>query len=122
MTGELVLGLDHVQLACPTGSEDALRGFYIAVLGMREKPKPPLLAARGGAWFRSGTAEIHCGVEADFVPARKAHPALIVSDVDAAAARVAGAGLPVRWDGSVPGLRRFHTDDPVGNRIELQQA
>ncbi len=118
---DLVVGIDHVQVACPAGSEDALRGFYVGVLGMDELTKPPVLAARGGAWFRSGSVEIHCGVEADFAPARKAHPGLTVSDVDLAASRVAEAGLPVRWDESVPALRRFHTDDPVGNRIELQQ-
>ena len=121
MSGELVTGLDHVQVACPAGSEDDLRSFYVGVLGMSELPKPPALAARGGAWFRSGTAEIHCGVEADFAPARKAHPGITVSDVDEAARRVADAGRPVRWDDSIPGLRRFHTEDPVGNRIELQQ-
>ena len=119
---ELVTGIDHVQVACPAGSEDRLRTFYVGVLGMRELVKPPVLAARGGAWFRSGTAEIHCGVEADFTPARKAHPGLTVTDIDEAASRLADAGLPVRWDESVPGLRRFHTDDPVGNRIELQQG
>ncbi len=122
MSGELVTGLDHVQVACPAGSEDALRGFYAGVLGMPERPKPPLLAARGGVWNRSGNCEIHCGVEADFTPARKAHPGITVSDVDLAAARVADAGLSVHWDDSVPGLRRFHTEDPVGNRIELQQT
>ena len=118
---DLVTGLDHVQVACPAGSEDLLRGFYAGVLGMRELTKPALLAARGGVWFRSGTCEIHCGVEADFAPARKAHPGISVSDVDLAASRVADAGLPVRWDDAVPGLRRFHTNDPVGNRIELQE-
>ena len=121
MSSELVTGLDHVQVACPAGSEDDLRSFYVGVLGMSELPKPPALAARGGAWFRSGTAEIHCGVEADFAPARKAHPGITVSDVDEAARRVADAGWPVRWNDSIPGLRRFHTEDPVGNRIELQQ-
>ena len=121
MSGELVTGLDHVQVACPAGSEEALRGFYAGVLGMSERPKPPLLAARGGVWFTSGSCEIHCGVEADFAPARKAHPGITVSDVDLAATRVAAAGLPVSWDDSVPGLRRFHTEDPVGNRVELQQ-
>jgi len=33
---------------------------------MAELTKPPVLAARGGVWFRLGTAEIHCGIEADF--------------------------------------------------------
>lgn len=121
-SGDLVVGLHHVQISCPAGSEDALRGFYAGVLGMVEVPKPPALAARGGVWFRAGTCELHCGVEEGFAPARKAHPGIAVSDVDAAAERVAAAGLPVRWDDAIPGRRRFHTDDPVGNRVELQQA
>ncbi len=94
--GDLVVGLHHVQISCPAGSEDVLRGFYAGVLGMVEVPKPPLLAARGGVWFRAGTCEVHYGVEQEFVPARKAHPGIAVSDVDAAAERVAAAGLPVR--------------------------
>lgn len=117
-----VLGLHHVQIACPAGSESALRGFYAGVLGLAEIPKPPILAARGGCWFAAGAAELHCGVEADFRPARKAHPCLLVADVDEVAAAVAAAGGQVRWDDAIPGVRRFHTDDPVGNRIELQQA
>ena len=111
-----------MQVSCPAGSEDALRGFYAGVLGMTEVPKPPALAARGGVWFRAGSCELHCGVEDGFAPALKAHPGIAVSDVDALAERVAAAGLPVRWDEQIPGLRRFHTQDPVGNRIELQQA
>jgi catechol 2,3-dioxygenase-like lactoylglutathione lyase family enzyme len=118
----LVVGLHHVQVSCPPGVEDVMRAFYVGVLGMVELPKPPVLAARGGAWFRAGDCEIHCGVEDPFAPARKAHPGIEVSDVDQAADRVAAAGHPVRWDEAIPGLRRFHTDDPVGNRIELQQA
>jgi trans-aconitate 2-methyltransferase len=118
----LVAGLHHVQLSCPAGSEDALRAFYGGVLGMREVAKPPALAARGGVWFRTGGCELHCGVEEGFVPARKAHPGIAVHDVDAAARRVRAAGGDVRWDDQLPGVRRFHTDDPVGNRVELQQV
>lgn len=114
-----VLGLDHVQLACPAGSEDALRGFYGGLLGMEEIPKPRALAARGGAWFRAGAAEVHLGVEDGFRPARKAHPCLTVQDVDAVAARLATADYPVRRDDAVPGQRRFHTQDSVGNRVEI---
>jgi len=116
-----IVGLHHVQVSCPTGSEDTLRQFYGHVLGMAELPKPPVLAARGGAWFRAGSCEIHCGVEDPFLPARKAHPGIAVSDVDAIAAAVAGSGAPVRWDDNMPGVRRFHTEDPVGNRLEFQQ-
>lgn len=117
-----VLGLHHVQIACPAGSEDALRAFYGDLLGMPEIAKPRVLAARGGAWFQAGDRELHCGVEADFTPARKAHPCFLVDDVDALAEAVTAAGGEVRWDEAIPGVRRFHTDDPVGNRVELQQA
>jgi catechol 2,3-dioxygenase-like lactoylglutathione lyase family enzyme len=122
MDDALVVGLHHVQVSCPAGSEDALRGFYVGLLGMTELAKPPVLAARGGVWFRSGSCEIHAGVEEGFTPARKAHPGIAVSDVDELARRCEAAGLPVRWDEHIEGVRRFHTDDPVGNRIELQQV
>ncbi|WP_446667068.1 VOC family protein [Flexivirga sp. B27] len=121
--GVEVTGLHHVQIACPAGAEDDLRGFYTGVLGLPEIPKPPALAARGGCWFAVGIHhELHCGVEEPFVPARKAHPCLLVADVDAAADAVAAAGGEVRWDEAIPGMRRFHTDDPCGNRVELQQV
>jgi catechol 2,3-dioxygenase-like lactoylglutathione lyase family enzyme len=114
-------GLHHVQVACPAGSEDDLRAFYGGVLGMTEVAKPPVLAARGGVWFRSGTAELHCGVEADFRPARKAHPGLLTDDLDAVAAACEAAGHPVEWDPHFPGHRRLYVADPVGNRLELLQ-
>lgn len=117
----MLTGIHHVQLACPAGTEEALRGFYAGVLGMTEVAKPPALAARGGAWFRAGTVELHLGVEDDFRPARKAHPGLLTADLDALAARLTDAGHPVRWDGDLPGHRRCYVDDPVGNRLELLQ-
>ncbi|WP_338748515.1 glyoxalase [Janibacter alittae] len=117
-----VVGLHHVQIACPAGSEDELRAYYGQLLGMPEIPKPSALAARGGAWFQAGDRQLHCGVQADFRPALTAHPCFLVDDLDAVAKGVAAAGHPVRWDESIPGLRRFHTDDPVGNRVELQQV
>lgn len=116
------VGIHHVQIACPAGSEDALRGFYGTVLGLPEVPKPPVLAARGGAWFAVGDQQLHCGVESPFAPARTAHPCLLVDDVEAVADAVEVAGGPVRWDDAIPGVRRFHTDDPVGNRVEIQQV
>lgn len=117
----VIEGVDHVQLACPAGSEDVLRGFYGGVLGMTEVAKPPALAARGGAWFRSGTAEIHCGVETDFRPAGKAHPGLLCTDLDAIVAACTGAGYEVSWDANFPGFRRCYVSDPVGNRLEFMQ-
>jgi len=114
-----LVGLHHVQLAAPIGSEDALRAFYVDLLGMAEVPKPPALAARGGGWFRSGALELHVGVEADFRPARKAHPGLLVEDLDALAGRLTAAGVDVTWDGALPGFRRCYVSDPHGNRLEL---
>lgn len=115
-----ITGLDHVQVACPAGSESVLRDFYGEVLGLPEVAKPAALARRGGVWFQVGTQQLHCGVEADFVPARKAHPAFCATELDALAALLQAAGAPVRWDeGGVPGVRRFHTEDPFGNRVEI---
>jgi catechol 2,3-dioxygenase-like lactoylglutathione lyase family enzyme len=119
----LIVGIDHVQLAMPRGQEGSARDFYARLLGMAELPKPPVLAARGGCWFASGAAVLHLGVEEPFAPARKAHPALLVDDLDGAEAELAAAGYEcVRSDGEIPGVRRFHTHDPFGNRVEFQQA
>jgi catechol 2,3-dioxygenase-like lactoylglutathione lyase family enzyme len=113
--------LHHVQLAMPAGRENDARAFFVGVLGMTEIDKPPVLAARGGAWFRDDGVEIHLGVEADFAPARKAHPGLVVDDLDEAARRVATTGQDVTWDTDFPGFRRFYAQDPFGNRLEFLQ-
>lgn len=119
----MITGIDHVQVAIPRGTEDDARGFYGELLGMTEVPKPAALAARGGCWFTAGSAVVHLGVEEPFTPARKAHPALLVTDLDALQGRLAAAGYDcVRSDGEIPGVERFHTRDPFGNRIEFQQA
>ena len=116
-----VVGLHHVQLAAPPGSESALRDFYGGLLGLPEVAKPPVLATRGGVWFRSAGVELHLGVEQGFRPARKAHPGLLVDDLDALTARLAAAGVKVTWDGDLPGFRRCYVADPVGNRLELME-
>ena len=119
----MITGLDHVQLAMPRGQEQLARSFYAGLLGMTELPKPPVLAARGGCWFASGSALLHLGVEEPFTPACKAHPALLVDDLDGLATALTAAGHAcVTADGEVPGVRRFHTSDPFGNRVEFQQA
>jgi catechol 2,3-dioxygenase-like lactoylglutathione lyase family enzyme len=117
----VLLGIDHVQVAAPAGSEDDARRFYGELLGLPEVPKPPVLQARGGAWFACGAHQLHVGVSEQFTPADKAHPALQVrlAELDRLAARLEDAGAPVRWDDAIPGTRRFYTADPWGNRIEL---
>ena len=103
----------------PAGEEDRARAFYGTLLGMNELPKPAELAKRGGCWFASGSVQIHLGVEVDFRPAKKAHPALRCRDYDALTARLRAAGVEVTEDSNIPGVRRCHIADPFGNRIEL---
>jgi catechol 2,3-dioxygenase-like lactoylglutathione lyase family enzyme len=113
------LAIDHVQLAMPPGGEDAARHFFGGVLGMTEIAKPAELAKRGGCWFISGGAQVHLGVEPDFRPAKKAHPALRCSDYDAMLARLKRCGVEIVEANDIPGVRRCHIFDPFGNRIEL---
>ena len=113
------LAFDHVQLAMPPGGEEAARAFYVGTCGMTEVSKPPELAKRGGAWFASGTLQLHLGVEPGFRPSAKAHPALRCSDLEALTARLRAGGYDVRDDNAVPGTRRAFANDPFGNRLEL---
>jgi catechol 2,3-dioxygenase-like lactoylglutathione lyase family enzyme len=120
-----VLELDHVQLAAPSGCEPEARRFFGGLLGLEELDKPEPLRSRGGAWFALGDGgQLHVGVEEPFAPARKAHPAFRVSpeELDELAARLDSAGERVEWDDSLPGVRRFYTADPWGNRLELLTA
>jgi catechol 2,3-dioxygenase-like lactoylglutathione lyase family enzyme len=117
-----ILSIDHVQLAMPAGEEERARAFFLNILGFTEIPKPAELAKRGGAWFQSENAQLHIGVEADFHPARKAHPAFIVDDLASLIAKAQSAGYET--DTSQPpldGYKRAHVFDPFGNRIELME-
>ena len=111
--------IDHVQLAMPAGGEPEAVAFYEGVLGLAQQEKPPHLAVRGGCWFGDGAVRIHLGVEADFRPARKAHPALRVEELDDLVGRLEAAGYEVREGGGLDGFRQRYVDDPFGNRIEL---
>ena len=113
------LGLHHVQLAIPAGTEDDCRAFYVDILGFTEVRKPPVLAARGGLWVRADNLEIHLGVEEDFRAAKKSHPGILVTDVEAFARHLEGHGLAPEWDDAFPGMRRFYLRDNNGNRLEF---
>jgi len=117
-----LVALDHVQLAMPAGEEERAEAFYSGLLGLARQEKPEPLASRGGCWFSNGRVTVHLGVEADFRPAKKAHPALVVDDFDALVERLAGAGHAVRPDTDLPGVRRGYVDDPFGNRVEVIAA
>jgi catechol 2,3-dioxygenase-like lactoylglutathione lyase family enzyme len=114
-----VIALDHVQLAMPAGGEPEARAFYEGVLGIPEVAKPANLARRGGCWFERDQLKIHLGVDPDFRPARKAHPALRVDGLQALKRRIEAAGFALRTDEPLAGFDRIYVDDPFGNRIEL---
>jgi catechol 2,3-dioxygenase-like lactoylglutathione lyase family enzyme len=116
----MIEALDHVQIAIPEGGETSARAFYCGTLGMTEMAKPNALAERGGLWLRGGQANLHLGVETDFRPARKAHPAFAVASLEAAIAALRNAGLTPEPAEALPGVRaRCFVADPFGNRIEL---
>jgi catechol 2,3-dioxygenase-like lactoylglutathione lyase family enzyme len=113
--------IDHVQLAMPLGGEAKARAFYAGVLGIPEVPKPANLAKRGGCWFERGELKVHLGVEDDFRPARKAHPAFLVEDLAALERLLQSGGHEPKTDEPLEGYDRIYVDDPFGNRIELLQ-
>jgi hypothetical protein len=119
--GARVRRIDHVQLAMPPGEEAEVRAeaFFTGLLGIPRVPKPPELAARGGCWFEDPPLRLHLGVEEDFRPARKAHPALVVDHLDDLCRRLEEAGCATRRTEDVPGSPQWYVDDPFGNRIEL---
>jgi catechol 2,3-dioxygenase-like lactoylglutathione lyase family enzyme len=117
-----ILSIEHVQIAMPAGEEEQARKFYINLLGFSETPKPPELAKRGGSWFHSEHVRLHLGVEIDFRPARKAHPAFLVDDLNSLLASVQNAGYETDTSQpSLDGYKRAHIFDPFGNRIELME-
>ena len=116
-----VIGIDHVQLAMPPGEEERARAFYRDVLGLPEEPKPPGLAQRGGCWFGSGQVRVHLGVDKDFRPATKAHPGLLVKELEGIVQRCRERGLRVVDDEPLEGHHRVYVEDPFGNRIELME-
>lgn len=117
----LINGIDHVQIAMPAGREQEAVAFYEGLLGISRKEKPSHLAARGGCWFEQANVKIHLGVEPDFRPARKAHPALLVQDLPALRAHLAEAGYELTDDEPLDGYERVYVDDPFGNRVELME-
>jgi ubiquinone/menaquinone biosynthesis C-methylase UbiE len=115
----MIVGIDHVQVAMPTGAEEQARAFYGSVLGLREIAKPHMLAGRGGVWFACGAQQLHLGVDPDFRAQRKGHPALVVADLGEVRRRLIAAGASIIEDDLLPGYERIYTFDPFGNRLEL---
>lgn len=116
-----IYAIDHVQIAMPAGQEEQARVFYCTILGFEEIPKPAALAGRGGVWFEAEGARLHLGVEADFRPARKAHPAFLVDNLAVMIERCRENQVQMMTDQPLEGYNRIHIFDPFGNRIELME-
>jgi catechol 2,3-dioxygenase-like lactoylglutathione lyase family enzyme len=122
-----IYGIDHVQLAIPPNSEDLARVFYGEILGLREQPKPEHLVQRGGVWFEQDDLKLHLGVvrvasalpNLNFCPATKAHPGLLVEDLDELVSRCEAAGSKIVVGEGVKSYRQVYVIDPFGNRLEL---
>ncbi len=114
-----VYGIDHIQLAMPAGRESEARRFFGELLGLAELPKPANLASRGGAWFQCGPMQLHLGVDKDFHPAKKAHPALLVTNLADTVEILNAAGVAIKHDEPLDGFKRVFVEDPFGNRLEL---
>jgi len=117
----MILDLDHVQLAAPKGCETEARHFFGSLLGLEEIEKPELLRARGGCWFRVGSQQLHIGIEPSFQPAKKAHPAFSVTEIEKLFEKLATNGIACEWDESLGSVRRFYANDPWGNRLEFAE-
>lgn len=114
-------GIDHIQIAAPPGCEPEARHFFGHLLGLEEIEKPEGLRARGGCWFRVGDRQLHIGVDPDFRPARKAHPAFSVERIETLFENLANAGIACDWDAALDGIKRFYAADPWGNRLEFTE-
>ena len=112
-------GIDHIQITSPRGGEDRAREFYGGTLGMKEIPKPENLKGRGGCWFSCGHQEIHISIQEDHIPPKKAHPGLIVTNIEKLRERLISLKMEIKEEPPIEGRTRFFVNDPFGNRIEF---
>ena len=111
--------IDHVQLAAPKGSEPIARQFFGEVLGFKEIEKPEALKKKGGVWFEFGNYQIHIGIEEPFAPAKKAHPAFQIENLESLKEHLSNKEINYIVDYDLPGANRIYIHDPFGNRMEI---
>src|ERR1700684_242903 len=115
----LIVRIDHIQIAAPKDCETAAREFYGSILGLAEIEKTASLRGRGRCWVQCGDQHLHIGVESAFQPAKKAHPAFTVANLDKVRESLITHAVKISDDDSIPGTRRFFAEDPWGNRLEF---
>lgn len=116
-----ILAVHHVNLAMPSGGEDAARRFYGELLGFAEIEKPAGSNRNQGCWFETGDVQVHISEDPDFHPAKVAHPGFLVEDLLSFRRRLEMAKTPTKDGTNIPGFVRCFVFDPFGNRIELLQ-
>ena len=115
-----VHSIHHVLVAALPGSEDEARRYYGEVLGLKELERPESLTSKSMCWFELGNGQhLHVGPEFPFQPARKAHPAFLVDRFDEFRQCLLDHAAEVVDDTDNPGVRRFFSYDPFGNRLEF---
>ena len=112
--------LDHIQICIPKGKEDEARHFYTEIIGLTEIPKPELLIANGGLWYKVADIQLHIGTENE-INRSKRHPAFEVLNLEEARTYLIQHGVAVKDEIQIPDQKRFSFIDPFGNRIELLQ-
>lgn len=117
----MLIDIDHVQIAAPPGCEAKARQFFSGLLGLVELEKPKTLSGRGGCWFKVGTRQLHVGIDENFTPATKAHPAFSVEDVATLFSNLQKAGVECQWDDAIADVKRLYATDPWGNRLEFAE-
>ena len=119
VANDMIVGLDHIQLALPVGTQDSMHAFYCGLLGMTKQRKPVALVGRGGFWALAGHVQVHFGIDPNFHPATKAHPAFLVCDSAGVFDLLTAQGYTPKWDKTLPNVTGFFVADPVGNRVEI---
>jgi catechol 2,3-dioxygenase-like lactoylglutathione lyase family enzyme len=114
-----IYAIDHIQIAIPPNSEDIARVFYGEILGLTEIPKPYRLARRGGMWFEQDDLKLHLGVDINFCPAKKAHPGLLVEDLNELIDRCRKSEYAIEISEGFDSYHQVYITDPFGNRIEF---
>lgn len=117
-----ILGVHHIQITIPAGTEEQARVFYCSILGLPEIAKPRMLQGRGGFWLQVGDRQVHVGTE-DGIDHRqtKAHIAYQVDDPESWRSRLEQHGIDILDSLPIPGYHRFEFRDPFGNRVEFIQ-